>query len=187
MRSTGWTLRGGSRDNGRRRRFSDAIAYALPEALESRRLFSQAMIISNPVVTAPFAGLMPVTLPQAGNASPAVSNAAAPYTPALVRSAYGIGSISFSGNAGTGAGETIAIIDAYNDPSIIADANHFSSSFSLPQFNTSGNPTLSVVNETGGSSLPANSTSSNGGWDVEESLDVEWAHAVAPSANIVLY
>ncbi len=41
---------------------------------------------------------------------------------------------------------------------------------------------LTVVNQTGGSSLPA----SDGGWATEISLDVEWAHAIAPGAKIVL-
>ena len=41
-----------------------------------------------------------------------------------------------------------------------------------------------MVNETGGGSLPA--ADSTGGWELEESLDVEWAHAMAPGANILL-
>ena len=111
--------------------------------------------------------------------------AAAPYTPAEITTAYGVNAISFGGVAGTGAGQTIAIVDAYNDPDIISDANSFSSEFGLPQFNGSGEPTLKVLNETGGTTLPANS--SPGGWDVEESLDVEWAHSIAPGANIILF
>src|ERR1700722_7181120 len=115
-------------------------------------------------------------------------NATAGVTPinsAQMQAAYGVNAISFGGTAGTGAGQTIAIVDAYNDPNIIADANSFSTQFSLPQFNTAGNPTLKVLNETGGTSLPANATP--GTWDVEEALDVEWAHSIAPNANIVLY
>jgi subtilase family serine protease len=87
---------------------------------------------------------------------------------------------------GNGAGETIALIDAYNDPDIISDANAFSAQFGLEQFNGSGEPTLQVLNQTGGTALPANSPTP-GQWDVEESLDVEWAHAIAPGANIILY
>jgi hypothetical protein len=102
-----------------------------------------------------------------------------------MRAAYGVSQISFNGTAGTGAGQTIAIVDAYNDPDIISDANSFSSEFGLQPFNVSGGPTLKVLNETGGTSLPANS--SPGGWDVEESLDVEWAHSIAPNANIILF
>ena len=116
---------------------------------------------------------------------PSVSGGVAPIDPAQMDAAYGVNQISFGGTAGTGAGQTIAIVDAYNDPDVISDANTFSSAFGLPQFNGSGQPTLKVLNESGGTSLPANS--SPGGWDVEEALDVEWAHSIAPQANIILF
>lgn len=115
----------------------------------------------------------------------ASTGAAAPFDPAQLRTAYGVNLISFNGTAGTGAGQTIAIVDAYNDPTILSDANSFSSEFGLQQFNVSGGPTLSVLNQNGGTSLPANA--SVGTWDIEEALDVEWAHAIAPNANIILY
>jgi hypothetical protein len=102
-----------------------------------------------------------------------------------MRAAYGVSQISFNGTAGNGAGQTIAIVDAYNDPNIIADANSFSSKFGLQQFNVSGGPALSVLNENGGTALPGNA--SPGTWDVEEALDVEWAHSIAPNANIILF
>jgi len=121
----------------------------------------------------------------AGVTRDASPGAAAPFDPAQLRTAYGVNLISFSGTAGTGAGQTIAIVDAYNDPSILSDANSFSSEFGLPQFNISGGPALSVLNQNGGTSLPANA--SVGTWDIEEALDVEWAHAIAPNANIILY
>ena len=98
------------------------------------------------------------------------------FTPAQIQQAYQFNQVSFNGS-GTG-GETIAIVDAYNDPNIQSDLNTFDTQFSLPS------TTVSVVNETGGSSLPA--ADSTGGWELEESLDVEWAHAMAPGANIML-
>ncbi len=119
------------------------------------------------------------------SAPAAASAAGGPYDPAQIRSAYGVDEITFNGVTGDGTGQTIAIIDAYNDPDIISDANAFSTEFDLPQFNVSGGPTLQVLNETGGTTLPSNS--SPGGWDLEESLDVEWAHAIAPQANIILF
>ncbi len=109
-------------------------------------------------------------------------------TPTQMREAYGLGAygastINFGGTPAYGQGQTIAIVDAYNDPYIVADANAFSAEFGLPQFGTAGGPTLSVVNQDGGSSeLP----SDGGSWTSEESLDVEWAHVIAPDANIVL-
>jgi subtilase family serine protease len=114
----------------------------------------------------------------------AATPATGAYVPVQVRDAYGVEDIYFNGTPGTGAGQTIAIIDAYNDPDIITDANTFSTDYGLPTFN-SGGPTLQVLSETGTTTLPANSTP--GQWDVEESLDVEWAHAIAPDANIILF
>jgi hypothetical protein len=110
----------------------------------------------------------------------------APFTPAQIRHAYTVDQISFNGTAGDGTGQTIAIIDAYHTPSIISDAAAFSTRFSLPQFNISGGPTLTVLNQSGGTTPPAN-VPSNSNWDLESSLDVQWAHAMAPGANIVLF
>ena len=103
------------------------------------------------------------------------------YTPAQIQQAYGFNSITFNGVAGTGNGETIAIVDAYNDPNIQSDLNTFDTQFGLPA------TTVTRVSETGTpatASYPA--SDSTGGWELEESLDVEWAHAMAPGANIML-
>jgi hypothetical protein len=124
-------------------------------------------------------------MPDFTGLAPAASLAASPYVPAEIRGAYGVNDIFFNGVTGNGAGETIAIVDAFNDPNIAADAATFSTDFSLPQFNTVGGPTFQVLNQTGGAALPANATP--GDWDIEESLDVEWAHAIAPMANIILF
>ena len=62
-----------------------------------------------------------------------------------------------------------------------------SAQFGLPVFNQTGDPSLQVLNETGGTSLTNVPNAQAGGWDVEEALDVEWAHAVAPDANIILF
>jgi hypothetical protein len=118
---------------------------------------------------------------------PSATAGVSPIDPAQIQAAYGVNQISFGGTAGTGAGQTIAIVDADNDPDIIANANTFSSQFGLPQFNGSGEPTLKVLNENGGTSLSSVPNASPGGWDVEESLDVEWAHSIAPDANIILF
>jgi hypothetical protein len=125
------------------------------------------------------AGLSGAAGPQAApllHVQPQSSPGPGGYTPAQIRHAYGVDLLS-----NTGMGQTIAIVDAYNAPHIKSDVAAFSSQFGLPQFNTGG-PTLSVVNQSGGSKLP----SSNSGWALEISLDVEWAHAIAPQANILL-
>ena len=73
---------------------------------------------------------------------------------------------------GDGAGETIALIEAYHDPYITSDLQTFDQAYGLP------NPTLTVDDLAG--------AQTNEGWALEESLDVEWAHAIAPAANILV-
>jgi subtilase family serine protease len=96
-------------------------------------------------------------------------------TPQEIRTAYGVDKITFSsGNvSGNGAGQTIAIVDAYNDPNIASDLAAFDAEYGL-----ASPPSFTVVNLGGATTDP--------GWALETALDVEWAHAVAPAANIVL-
>src|ERR1700683_5033817 len=160
-----------STKSARRRRAIIHKAIHAVEQLESR-------ILLTTVDTSTLIDLGGILLP-----NPALLSA--PFAPTSIDSAYGINQISFNGTSGTGAGQTIAIVDAFNDPNIVGDASTFNTQFSLPQFNTGG-PTLTVLNQNGQSSaLPTNA--SPGTWDLEESLDVEWAHAVAPQANIILF
>ena len=119
----------------------------LIETLEDRLLLSATASPTFVISSRASSGVVPDT-----------SGGVAPIDPAQMRAAYGVNQISFSGTAGTGAGQTIAIVDAYNDPDIISDANSFSSEFGLQQFNVSGGPTLKVLNETGGTSLPTNAS-----------------------------
>jgi subtilase family serine protease len=97
-------------------------------------------------------------------------------TVSQIETAYALTGVTGSNGTAAGAGQTIAIIDAYNDPDIKSDLATFDSSMGLPVAN------LTVVNQSGGTSLPA----SNASWSLEISLDVEWAHAIAPGANILL-
>lgn len=139
------------------------------EGLESRRLLSGSGYTAYP------------TFVFAAGSSPS-----APFSPIQITTAYGIGNISFGSIAGNGAGETIAIVDAYNDPDIKSDVTEFNTLYDLQQFNVAGGPTFTVENQQGQTtSLPSNATPGN--WDIEESLDVEWAHTVAPMANIILF
>ena len=100
------------------------------------------------------------------------------YTPVQIEQAYGFNEITSQGFDGNGSGETIAIVDAYNDPKIQSDLNTFDTQFGLPA------TSVAVYNETGGTSYPASDPT--GDWELEESLDVEWAHAMAPAASIML-
>ena len=97
--------------------------------------------------------------------------------PLDIAGAYGINSLG--GNNG-GVGVTIAIVDAYDAPNAEADLATFSSHFSLPAC-TSKSGCFSKVGQTG-AAVPAY----NAGWEVEIALDVQWAHAIAPNAKILL-
>lgn len=74
----------------------------------------------------------------------------------------------------TGGSRVIAIVDAYDAPNIIDDLKAFSDRFNLPPAD------FSVV--FAGGTRP----SVDKGWEIEISLDVEWAHAIAPNAKIIL-
>ena len=107
----------------------------------------------------------------------AVSSTPIGLTPAQVKAAYGFTGINFNGIVGNGAGQTIAIVDAYSDPNIVSDLAKFDQTFGL-----AAPASLKIVNQSGGSTLPRSDT----GWAGEIALDVEWAHAIAPAANILL-
>lgn len=79
----------------------------------------------------------------------------------------------------SGGSRTIAIVDAYDDPDAAGDLIAFSSQFGLPSVTKAG---FRVVYASG--SEP--SQDPTGGWEAEESLDIEMVHAMAPGANIIL-
>jgi subtilase family serine protease len=116
-----------------------------------------------------------LNLSLARGASPAATPAG--YGPAQILQAYGVPS-------GGGSG-TIVIVDAYHDPYALADFNAFSAQYGLPQ-ETSTNVTASTNQVL--QVVYANGTKprTNSGWSQEADLDIEWAHAMAPKAKIVL-
>jgi hypothetical protein len=91
------------------------------------------------------------------------------YTPTQMRNAYNLP------DAG-GAGKIIAIIIAFDNPHILDAFNTFSHTYNLPD-NSSGN---FIVHKMPGV------TAADEGWSLESCLDVEWAHAIAPNATILL-
>ena len=111
------------------------------------------------------------------------------YNPAQIRHAYALDQISsletggapdsvkFNSNAGLG--QTIAIVDAYDDTTLASDLHQFDIAFGIPD-----PPSFSQLNQSGGTTQPASAL--NTGWALETSLDVEWSHALAPAANIVV-
>ena len=104
-------------------------------------------------------------------------------SPAQMQHAYGVDNISFSGITGDGTGQTIAIIDAYDDPNAASDLHNFDTRFGLPDA-----PSFTKLNENGGTTLPGVDTAAKPDtWELEESLDIEWAHVIAPRASLILY
>jgi subtilase family serine protease len=97
-------------------------------------------------------------------------------SPATIKSAYG-----FSTSSTVGAGKMIAIVDAYDDPNAESDLGVFNSQYSLPAC-TTANGCFKKVDQYGGTSYPRKDP----GWALEISLDVQWAHAIAPGAKILL-
>jgi subtilase family serine protease len=79
----------------------------------------------------------------------------------------------------TGGSKLVLIVDAYDDPTATNDLTVYSQQFGLPAVTSSN---FEVV-YAGGSKPPQDST---GGWELEESLDIEMAHAMAPGAKVIL-
>jgi hypothetical protein len=151
------------------RRRSDGAPRHRLEALESRRLLSAAIDGVGHCAQSDHH-----FSPNIGGMGPDGG-----YTPAQVRHAYGFDKITLPGGATPdGAGQTIAIVDAFHDPNIQSDVHVFSQKFGLQD-----PPTFKVVSQTGGSPAGLDQDS---GWASEAALDVEWAHAIAPAANILL-
>ncbi len=107
---------------------------------------------------------------------PATTSSPTGLSPATIKSVY-----SFSTSLTVGTGQTIAIVDAYNDPTAESDLGVFSSTFGLPSC-TTANGCFKKVDQSGGTNYPR----TNSGWALEISLDIEWAHAIAPGAHILL-
>jgi len=88
------------------------------------------------------------------------------YAPPQLRHAYG-----FDQLAATGANQKIAIVDAYGNANIQNDLNTFCSQYGL------NSTTVQILGQ---------NTGTDSGWALETALDVEWAHAIAPGATIIL-
>jgi subtilase family serine protease len=101
------------------------------------------------------------------------------YTPAQIDSAYGIDRLRGAGLDGRG--QTIAITGAFFSPTIRRDANSFSREFGLPRL---GSRNYREVTAPGTTRVPRDPAETQS-WYIEQALDVEWAHAVAPGAKIV--
>jgi hypothetical protein len=120
------------------------------------------------------------TAEAAHGAEPAVTNKtpiSGGLTPALLHSAYALPTATFPS-----AQQTVAVVDAYNDPTAEADLAVYDKQFGLPEC-TSANGCFRKLDQNGKTSpLPA----TEGGWATEISLDVQMAHAICQSCHVLL-
>ena len=129
------------------------------------------------------------------------------YTPAQIRAAYGLPTLPGTGTLTTaqaaqlGAGQTIYIVDAMNDPNAAAELSTFNTKFGLPACTTKTISTttalplsaasastceLSVVYSTTAGAVTNTAPAYDSGWATEIALDIQWAHATAPLARLVV-
>lgn len=94
------------------------------------------------------------------------------YTPGDIAKAYGV-------NPAASVSQTVAIVDAYSDPTARADLSHFDSHYGLPAETATS---LRIVNQTGGASLPTGNTT----WAGEISLDLDAVRGLCNKCKIVL-
>ena len=106
--------------------------------------------------------------------APLATSTPSGYGPADLRSAYGL-------TATGGSGQTIAIVDAYNDPNAESDLGVYRSQYGLGAC-TTANGCFRKVDQKGGTSYPRG----NSGWAEEISLDLDMASAICPNCHILL-
>ncbi len=145
-----------------------------------KTLYSRSTLVILPVILSMQTYAAKATLPETWHAHPPHqikpnTNPLTPsgFSPAQIIQAYGFPS------AYQGQGQTVAIVDAMDDPNIEADLAVFSNTFGLPAC-TTANGCFKKIYASG--SKPAGDTD----WGTEMSLDVEWVHAIAPQAKIIL-
>jgi hypothetical protein len=121
-----------------------------------------------------------MALVRTGHAAGPDASSPSGYNPADLQSAYGLAAAAKESPDG----ETVAVVDAYNDPHASSDLAVYRKQFDLPAC-TTGNKCLTIVNEFGGSHLPEVDPT-GGGWELEESLDLDMVSAICPRCSIVL-
>lgn len=171
------SLRGRRRSTGKRRSgrasgLNINVRSTQVECLEQRTLLSGTNILPAQAAEPTF-----------GLAHPLATSAPTGFSPTQLQAAYGFNHVSLQ-NGINGTGQTIAIVDAYHAPTLLSDLQAFDRAFALPD-----PPSLTVMSQTGSTVIfPPTDPNPNRqlNWEVEEALDVEWAHALAPGARIVL-
>ena len=101
------------------------------------------------------------------------------YRPAQLQHAYGVDPLLAKGLDGRG--RTIALIDSFGSPTIEADLHHFDATLGLPD-----PPALVIIHPAGAPPAFNANDADMVGWAEETTLDVEWAHVMAPGARLLL-
>ena len=100
-------------------------------------------------------------------------------TPAELQSAYALPS------ATAGEGQTVALVDAYDDPTAESDLATYRSAYGLPPCRGESG-CFRKVNQEGGTAFPPLATAGSGDWELEESLDLDMVSAICPNCHILL-
>ncbi|MDX6477215.1 MAG: hypothetical protein QOH95_2726 [Gaiellaceae bacterium] len=114
------------------------------------------------------------------------------YSPGQFERAYNLAKLHMAGI--TGAGQTIAIVDSFGSPTIAADLHAFDQAFANPPAGSgipadpaiATDPKLTIIQPAGAVPPFDPNDGDMVGWAQETTLDVEWAHVMAPAANILL-
>ena len=107
--------------------------------------------------------------------------------PPDLQAAYGLAGAS-GPSATDGAGQTVAIVDAYGDPRIQSDLAKYRANWTLPACSGTGAGCLTVFNQNGSTlALPAAPTGENVSWEDETALDVDMVSAICPNCAIDLF
>jgi hypothetical protein len=102
--------------------------------------------------------------------------------PRVIQSVYGLPALFPTSGAGNG--QIIAIVDAFHDPNALSDLNAFNAKYGYAAIATC--TSLSQPGPCFMQADPQGVPAVDSSWALEESLDIEWAHAEAPAAKIVL-
>jgi len=168
-----------------------------PKTLPSHRCSCSCLSVSALILALTVSGALPVKAAPARTAPPPKGIASFPYpptiaqcnatavldapcyTPAQIATAYDVRPLWRAGIAGQG--KTIVLVDSFGSTTIRHDLHIFDHAFGLPD-----PPRLEIIQPAGPPPRYDPKDPTQFGWALETSLDVEWAHAIAPRANLLL-
>lgn len=157
--------------------FAGLVSFAVPVHIAHATVAARGSRLTPAVMQAPHYVVYAGTVSEGRTFRCQTTTPAGCYGPQQIRQAYEIQPLLDSGI--TGKGRTIVIVDAYQSPTIGSDLHTFDQLFGL------NDPTLNIIAPDG--LTPFDQSDANQtGWAGEITLDVEWAHAIAPDATIDL-